>query len=94
MAHSGCGSWRIEVHRRVQRVIRRSPGLRARLDEVVEELRRNPYTAADKVLRGNCAGVLSRRLGDYRILYRVDPDTCTVLIDCVGPRERVYEECC
>ncbi|BEP17378.1 hypothetical protein PYJP_07300 [Pyrofollis japonicus] len=89
-----CKEWRVGVSHWVVRRVKRYPQLRKRLDSLVEELKHDPYSAADKLLRGRCKGMLSRRLGDYRVIYRVIEDKCEVLIECVGPRERVYEECC
>jgi len=61
---------------------------------LIEELKHDPYSVADKLLRGRCRGMLSRRLGDYRVIYAVHGEECIITIECVGPRERVYEECC
>ena len=93
MPKSCHGEWRVDIHRRARRYLRRNPSLRERVDSIVEELKINPYMAADKVLQ-QCGGRLSRRIGDYRIIYSVDPRRRIVSIECIGPREKVYEECC
>ena len=70
---------------------------RRRVLERIEELCRDPYLG--KPLRGvlvNVAGSRqtprSLRVGDYRVIYLVDPFSRTVLLLTVRHRRHVYKE--
>jgi mRNA interferase RelE/StbE len=50
----------------------------------------NPKTSA-KELSGNLSGLLSYRVGDYRIICEIHDDILLVLVVRIGHRKDVYE---
>lgn len=60
-----------------------------RIDARILSLAEDPYPAAAKLLRGE-EGIRRIRVGDYRILYRVEKDRLVVLVVRVGHRREVY----
>ena len=68
----------------------RDPKLKARLDEAIESLGDDPRPPGCRKL----AGATDRyrfRVGDYRIIYRIDDGKVTVLVLVIGHRREVYE---
>ena len=68
----------------------RDAKLKARLDEAIESLRDDPRPPGCRKL----AGTTDRyrvRVGDYRIVYRIDEGKVTVLVLLIGHRREVYE---
>lgn len=64
--------------------------LKARLDEAIESLAAVPRPPSCRKL----AGTVDRyriRVGDYRIIYRVDDAKVTVLVLVIGHRREVYD---
>ncbi|MBC7131265.1 type II toxin-antitoxin system RelE/ParE family toxin [Candidatus Bathyarchaeota archaeon] len=53
----------------------------------VKVLEENPFSG--KRLRGSLSGLLSLRIGDYRIIYQVSKDE--VIIRTFGHRKSIYE---
>ena len=66
--------------------------LRNRIDRCVREIRRDPYRHNNiKRLSGQFAGLLRFRIGDWRVVYRVnDSDRRVVVVD-IGHRRDIYE---
>jgi len=65
------------------------PELQARILRKIRELLSvNPHIGTP--LRGELAGVLSVRIGDWRVLYEVDDKNRTVALLYVAHRRRVY----
>lgn len=50
----------------------------------------NPRTLAEP-MKGNFAGLCRFRVGDYRIICRIEDDIVTVLILKIGHRRKIYE---
>ena len=68
----------------------RDPKLKARLDEAIESLGDDPRPPGCRKL----AGTTDRyrvRVGDYRIIYRIDDGKVTVLVLVIGHRREVYD---
>ncbi len=49
----------------------------------------NPHRIG-KPLLGRCAGLRAARVQDYRVRYRIDEDSRTVVVVHVGPRSDAY----
>ena len=65
------------------------PGYRQKLKDIVTQLQRNPFSYPYKKLRGE-QRTYRIRLGRYRILYEVHPDTKIIYILKVEERGNVY----
>ena len=68
----------------------RDAKLKSRLDEAIESLADDPRPPGCRKL----AGTTDRyrvRVGDYRIVYRIDDGKVTVLVLLVGHRREVYD---
>ena len=68
----------------------RDAKLKSRLDEAIESLADDPRPPGCRKL----AGISDRyrvRVGDYRIVYRIDDGKVAVLILLIGHRREVYD---
>ena len=66
-------------------------GVRRRLDRKILSLAANPRPPGAKALAGPQGG-LRVRVGDWRIVYRVEDDRLLVLVVRVGHRGDVYRD--
>ena len=60
--------------------------IRAKIDLLAED----PRPHGIKALQGGQKGYLRLRVGDYRVIYRVEDDRLIVLVVAVGHRREVY----
>jgi mRNA interferase RelE/StbE len=72
-----------------QRIRKLDPGTRARLVARIEALGADPRPPGCVALQG-AQGLLRIRMGDWRIVYRVEDKSLVVLIVRVGHRREVY----
>lgn len=83
---------RIQATRRFERDFRRLPRqAKRRIDEAIRLLAENPYLG--KVLRGELVGYRSLRVGDYRVIYRINEAREVVLLLSVRHRRAAYRGC-
>ena len=83
-------TWRIEFTRRFLKDIEKVPGdIYERLLEVIEDIKANPYLG--KRLTGSLRGFYSWRVGDYRIIYRIDEDRKVIVLFRFGHRKHIYD---
>ena len=62
-----------------------------RINRAIEELQKNPGSGKDiKMLKGELKGKLRLRVGKYRIVYRIETNKNTVIIEDIGIRGRIY----
>lgn len=73
----------------LRRLNRISTEARTRILEAVAQLGNNPRPAGCVKLRGRAEWRL--RIGDYRVLYRIDDDNLTVTVVDAGHRSDVYD---
>jgi mRNA interferase RelE/StbE len=59
-----------------------------RVIEAVEEILSDPYSGVD--LKGNLRGYWDKRVGKYRIVYKIDESEKRVIFFDVDLRKRVY----
>jgi len=59
-----------------------------RIEKKLRDLKNNPELG--KPLTFNLAGLWSLRVGDYRVLYRVDNNQLLILVIKIGHRKNVY----
>ena len=64
-------------------------GIQKRLPLIFVEIKKNPIIGIK--LQGRLAGYYKARLGDYRIVYRFDTKTSTVVILKIEHRQGVYK---
>lgn len=64
--------------------------LRERIRDRIDSLAEYPRPHGVKSLQGGQKGCLRLRVGDYRIIYRVEDDRLLVTVLTVGHRREVY----
>lgn len=57
-----------------------------RIDRLAEE----PRPPDARALTGEPAGILRIRVGDWRVLYRIEDDVLTIAVIDVGHRSSIY----
>ncbi len=60
-----------------------------RIREKIDRLSTNPRPPGAKLLKGG-PGLLRIRVGDYRVIYKVEDDRLIVLVIRIGHRSEVY----
>jgi mRNA interferase RelE/StbE len=84
--------YRVEFLRSAQRAFNRLPRpVQERLEPRIAALADDPRPPGVVAMAGE-AGALRLRIGDYRIVYRVQDETLTIQIVRVGHRREVYRE--
>lgn len=73
----------------LRRLNRVSAEVRARMAEAIEQLGSNPRPAGCVKLKGRAEWRL--RVGDYRVLYRIDDEKLIVTVVDAGHRSDVYD---
>lgn len=82
--------YRVELSRSAAKELRRlDRSVQTRVVAALALLRDNPRPPTVKALTGH-PGLLRVRVGDYRIVYRVQEDRLLVLVLTVGHRSSVY----
>jgi mRNA interferase RelE/StbE len=82
--------YQVELSKPAVKELRRlDPGVQARIVAALALLRDNPRPPAVKALACH-PGLLRVRVGDYRIVYRVEGRELLVLVLTIGHRSRVY----
>ena len=71
---------------------RADPPLRKKLDRCFEKLRRDPIHHNNiKRLTGEFAGLYRFRVGDWRVVYRINEQARTIVVIDIGHRRDIYE---
>jgi len=66
--------------------------LQRKLDRCFEQLKREPRRHNNiKALKGMFAGYFRYRVGDYRVVYRIDDTTHTINVIDIANRRDVYD---
>ena len=60
-----------------------------RIRERIDRLSTNPRPPGAKAIQGG-GGILRIRVGDYRVIYKVEDDLLVVLVIRIGHRREVY----
>jgi mRNA interferase RelE/StbE len=85
-------SYEIEFQPSVRKDFRKlSPDNASRILPRIEELAKDPFPSQAIKLKGSDR-LYRIRIGDYRIVYEVDVDTCRILIYHVRHRREVYRD--
>ncbi len=62
-----------------------------RVDQALRKLQENPFPPGVRKLRGfGPPSVYRLRVGDYRLLYTVEPETRTITVARIKPRKDAY----
>jgi mRNA interferase RelE/StbE len=61
-----------------------------RIADRIDELKTNPYPPGIKALK-NGDGRLRLRVGDYRVIYRIEADNFVIIVIKVGHRRNIYK---
>lgn len=90
MTDQPAARYAVELSPAAERTLRKldKPAAR-RLVKAIAELSRQPRPPASTPLVGH-PGVLRRRVGDHRIVYRVHDDRLIVLVLDIGHRRDIY----
>jgi len=81
----------IELLPAAARALRKlDPPVARRVARRIDGLRHEPRPADARPLRGEPAGLLRVRTGEWRILYRIDGARVTVLVVAIGHRSSIY----
>ena len=81
----------IQLTKRAERELGRfDPSLQKRIQKQIDALAGDPYPPDSARLAG-VRGLYRVRVGDYRIIYRVDSGVLVVLVIRIGHRREVYE---
>ena len=84
--------YRVELSRDAKRFFERaSATLQRRLDQCFDRLKVDPRGAGNiKRLGGNLAGAYRYRVGDYRVIYRIDDRKQVVAVLKIAHRSDAY----
>lgn len=85
--------YNVELSRDAKRFFERAAAtLQRRLDKCFDQLKTNPRDAASaKPLGGNLKGIYRYRVGDYRVIYRVDDEHQLVFVLKIAHRSAAYD---
>jgi mRNA interferase RelE/StbE len=87
----GTGRYTITTLPSALRALQSFPrNVRERIYEKIDSLAENPRPPGIKALQGSQKGYLRLRVGDYRILYRIEDDRLLVVVVTIGHRREVY----
>ena len=70
---------------------RLDPDTQRRIKERLRQIGNDPYGVHSKPIV-NAGGRRASRVGDYRIIFRVDDEERVVGVSAIGPRGRVYRD--
>ena len=85
--------YRVVVSDEARRFFEEAPvALQRRLDRCFAQIRIDPRRHPNiKPLKGRFAGYYRYRLGDYRVIYRIDDRDRVVIVAIIAHRREVYE---
>ena len=85
-------AYRVVLLPSAERALRKlDPSVARRVARRIDRLAGDPRPAGAKLLKGEPTGVLRVRVGDWRLLYRVDDGRLTILVIDLGHRSSIYE---
>ena len=64
------------------------PPIKERIEHALERISFNPFLG--KALQGEWKGAHSHRVGDYRIIYKIEKNNILIIVLKVGHRKNVY----
>ncbi len=83
-------NYRIELLKSAKKELSKLPrDVQQRIKDQIDTLQINPYPSGVKKLK-NGKGRLRIRIGDYRIIYKVEENILVVLVIKIGHRRQIY----
>ncbi len=83
--------WRLVITPAVQSALSKFPSQTKRyIREALGEIQKNPW--GGKPLRDELTGFFSFRAKRFRIVYRIERHTITVIVVSIGERKAVYKD--
>jgi mRNA interferase RelE/StbE len=84
-------NWRVELTRIAAKAYDRADGqLAQRLDAVFDELVADPFSGDAIPLKGRFEGAWRRRVGDWRVVYRIEGESRRVVVTLIAHRREAY----
>jgi mRNA interferase RelE/StbE len=84
--------YKIEFLKKAEKELCQLPfNIQKQIANRLESLKFNPYPSDVKQLK-NCKGRLRIRVGDYRIIYRIENDVLVIVVIKIGHRSKVYRD--
>ncbi|MDJ0579896.1 type II toxin-antitoxin system RelE/ParE family toxin [Crocosphaera sp.] len=84
--------YKIEFLKSAKKELEKLPrNIQERISNKLEKLKIDPYSPDVKQLK-NGEGRLIIRIGDYRIIYRVENNILVILVIKIGHRSKVYKK--
>lgn len=81
--------YELQQHPSVRKQLKSIPSeIRIRIQKKIESLAQDPRPRTYKKIQ--IANAYRLRVGDYRIIYRIDDKNRIVSVDAVGPRRTIY----
>lgn len=87
--------WQIKIDESLEKTLRKIDiETRKRIFDFLKlrvAVSENPRILSEP-MKGNFAGLCRYRVGDYRIICRIEDDTLTVLVLKIGHRKNIYDK--
>lgn len=84
-------NYSIEFLRTARKELSKLPeDVQQRIAEKIDELQANPHPPGVKALK-NGDGRLRLRVGDYRVIYRIESDRLIIIVVKIGHRRNIYK---
>lgn len=82
--------WAVEFEKKADKAIANMhPTMRRRISDAIDTLRVDPFKSPNiKALKGNDGYRL--RVGEWRVIYRLEKERIVVVVIDVGPRGGIY----
>ena len=73
---------------RQMRKLKRNKEMYQRINAALDEIAENPYRG--KLMDGDFAGIRSKRIGDWQILYEIMGEIAVVVVIRIADRKEIY----
>jgi mRNA interferase RelE/StbE len=85
--------WKIVLTRPAEKAYNKAPrDIKQRLDSCFDDIEQNPLHGNNiRPLTGKLKGLLRYRIGDWRVIYRIDRDNQSIEIIAILPRGDAYK---
>lgn len=81
--------YRVLITSRASKTLEKAtPALGRRLSQALQVISENPFEG--KRLHGKLEGLLSLRVGEWRVVYEIDVYDSEVVVHSIGPRGQIY----
>ena len=85
-------SYRVSIRKQALKELEELPLKQSRkVAHAIDELAEDPRPAGCKKLKGEREYIWRIRVGDYRVLYKIDDEVKVIEVGKIGDRKNVYE---